>query len=915
MANSSDNHPRFETLRDSHDLRLSSWGPYSKRYIGVSHIADVRSGLRFDLSVFPGIYRRSVNVPNVLWDSGYHPWHAAPDLSYYSHRHQLIWRDQLFVDVAYCRLDDHAVLVHCHSVNQSDAPQQLSLHSAASMNFPPFEPYSLEVLQTATVTLPAGALWIDALDYRHVHFAHFDPRANLTWDGQRRGEIRAHGFVNGLGLGDGWGATEGDRVHYHVHLAKPLANAMLLLRARWAAGAEIVLRVDGPTTTTLTCRGTGDLALYPFALGPMSTDEHELTFSRCLLPDDGTPLELDGFALVESAAAHLVHFAPHEWNPVPARFPGPNPNHTLILKYDDVATTYGLAWGQQPSKVREFYSESLDHVMRYKVHEHVATTLYGEGKGHYTNVLMQPIFLAAGESHESVGLVCSGSAAEVYARLATFDTTPAAWRTTLDSARRKAVHLAPNPTGETYRFSQERMAATVSTNVVYPIRTRSTWIRHYTPGRWWDCLYTWDAGFIGLGLLELDTERAIDVLNAYCTPPGDQDAAFIHHGSPVPTQFYLFAELWNRTQDRELLAYFYPRLQQYHRFLAGRLGSSTTRTLNSGLLRTWDYWYNSGGWDDYPPQVHARNHGLHPLVTPVINTAHAIRTAKILRMAALELGETTAEADQDISELSTALQRYAWDDEAGYFSYVLHDENGDPTNFLRHSSGTNFNMGMDGASPLVADCCTPEQTRRLIDHLMTPGRMWSRIGLSTVDQRAPYYRDDGYWNGAVWMAHQYFFWKALLDQGEAGAAYRIAETALDLWQREVERTYNCYEHFVVGSGRGAGWHHFGALSAPVLNWFSAYHRPGHLTVGHNGWIRKREFAAGNTRLTTELALHGSVEQQPVIIATLAAGQKYVATWNGTAVETMNRLDGTIEVRLPSGATSGNLVVQADAAPV
>ena len=27
-----------------------------------------------------------------------------------------------------------------------------------------------------------------------------------------------------------------------------------------------------------------------------------------------------------------------------------------------------------------------------------------------------------------------------------------------------------------------------------------------------------------------------------------------------------------------------------------------TRNLQSGLIRTWDLFYNSGGWDDYPAQ-------------------------------------------------------------------------------------------------------------------------------------------------------------------------------------------------------------------------------------------------------------------------------------------------------------------------
>jgi hypothetical protein len=512
-------------------------------------------------------------------------------------------------------------------------------------------------------------------------------------------------------------------------------------------------------------------------------------------------------------------------------------------------------------------------------------------------------------------MVCAGSQAEVYHRLDSFTPDIQQWQRTLDTARQRAIRIPTNSSGKKFVFSQDRMATTLATNVVYPIRTRGTWIRHCTPGRWWDCLYTWDSGFIGLGLLEVDTDRAIDVLNAYLTPPGDTDAAFIHHGSPVPTQFYLFAEWWNRTQDTELLRYFYPRLQQYHRFLMGRLGSSNTRTLKSGLIRNWDYWYNSGGWDDYPPQVYARNHDLHPRVTPVVNTAHAIRTAKILRMAAQTLGASDAEYEQDIVELSDALQRFAWDDDVGYFSYVMHDDQGNPAEFLRHNSGANFNMGMDGASPLVADCCTPAQTRRLIDHLMTPGRMWSPIGLSTVDQTAPYYRNDGYWNGAVWMAHQWFFWKALLDHGEGDAAYQIAQTALNLWQTEVERTYNCYEHFVVGSGRGAGWHHFGGLSAPVLHWHSAYHRPGRLTVGHNAWIESLEVAPDQSRLAANLCLHGSETQRPIVLATLKEDFAYQATWNGEQVVTHMRQPGTTEITLPTGSGTGTLNIERVAARV
>lgn len=68
----------FEELRNNHDLRLPDWGPYTKKYMGISHLSDKNNGIRFDLSVFPGFYRKRVEIPNVLWESSYHPWEASP---------------------------------------------------------------------------------------------------------------------------------------------------------------------------------------------------------------------------------------------------------------------------------------------------------------------------------------------------------------------------------------------------------------------------------------------------------------------------------------------------------------------------------------------------------------------------------------------------------------------------------------------------------------------------------------------------------------------------------------------------------------------------------------------------------------------------------------------------------------------
>lgn len=412
-------------------------------------------------------------------------------------------------------------------------------------------------------------------------------------------------------------------------------------------------------------------------------------------------------------------------------------------------------------------------------------------------------------------------------------------------------------------------------------------------------------------MLQTDIQKAIENLNAYVQEPGAQ-SVFIHHGSPVPVQFYLFFELWNKTQSKELLEYFYPRLKQYHEFLAGRFGSSTTNSLNSNLLKTWDYFYNSGGWDDYPPQKYTHDKLLEDTVTPVINTAHAIRTAKIMKMVAKFLGkENDIDAyEKDIKLFSETLQENSWDEESGYYSYVIHDQDGNPSEFLKFEDGTNFNMGLDGAYPLVAGICNKNQTQKLLTALKSDKQIWTKVGLSAVDQSAPYYKSDGYWNGTVWMPHQWFFWKTMLDLGEAEFAYKIAKTALETWELETETSYNSMEHFLIKTGRGAGWHEFGGLSTPVLYWFSAYFRPGNFNAGFNIWTEQKQFNQDFSEFSVILeSIEPNVKKTSLVIC-MNPNYKYQVIWNNKEITATEITNGTLNINISfNRVEKGVLVVK------
>jgi len=896
-------------ISNRHDLTLPEWGPYTKRYIGISHVPPENQGLRFDVSVFPGVYRRKVTLPNVMFENDYHPWETAPDLNYFCFRHEIEWKDQVYADISYSRINDHARLIRAECVNKTGLPQSLVLHLLAELNFPSLVEYAPNhPLLPGVVELPPGALWLGALDYRELHFAKPRPQDDLVYDGKVRGEIRASEFVNGCGLGDKFGAQAGDLAEYEFSLDHDISDAQLIVRYRMKAGEKVSFCLSGLMNETVNFTGSGALETKILKAGLVGKGRQKLQ----LVSEGGQPVELDGFALVNAADVAELKFSTKVWHPKPVIAPGPTTN-SIILKYADVDLCYGIAWNYRASEVRQFLCKDLDVFFQTMTQNHVESILEGEGDGHFTDVFLRPINLSPHSRRVLYAQVCCGSRAEVEQRLAALTLDEPHCEPIFQTNRARLPELTPAPQGTNYLFSQQRMAATLLANVVYPVYTQRGYIKHNTPGRWWDCLYTWDSGFVGLGLAELDTRRALECLNTYLMEPGAQ-SAFLHHGSMVPVQHYLFLDLWNRTQSRELLEYAYPRLRQYYEFYLGRLGSSTMRKFNSGILSSFDYFYNSGGWDDYPPQKFTRYQKLGSRMAPVVNTAQAIRIAKIMTLAADALGKTNdlAVYDADIRSLTASLQKNAWDEKVGYFSYVMHDKDGNPEGPLKSSDGANFNMGMDGVYPLVAGIGTPAQTDAMLTHLKSPTNLWSRIGLSAVDQSAPYYRNDGYWNGTVWMPHQWFFWKTMLDLGESDFAWQIARTGLDVWKNEVNTSYNCMEHFVIETGRGAGWHEFGGLSTPVLKWYDAYCRPGTFTTGFNAWIMREEFSADNSRLVAEVKLYRDATSHDhcTFVTCMNPGLEYEARWNGKPLAIKEIAKGLFNLEIPFPTGQGWLEVNA-----
>ena len=886
---------------NSHDIAsLHAWGPYSKRYAGISHIPDMRKGIRFDFSVMPGYYRNRQLVPHVLFESSYYPWEINPEMTRITYRYELEWKDRVYTDVTYHILDDNRTLVGIHCVNNTSMPQNLVLNQMAYIDYP-------ETYPQVAVSDTSGLQWYNAIDYIENEPASKSPQYKLVYDGWQRNEERSTSSLDGSILGRGFGRNEGDRLSYLVNILPGQENGAIGLRFKMKKGESAVLCLKGLVEQSVELEGTGEFSFLSVPYNGKKAGEYKLE----LVSGSTVAISLDGFFIGDVDGINKVNVVrtPIPFTPV---MEVGETKQDFILKYKDCDNYYGVAWNYQHSEVREILNGELESFFRRRVHEHVSSRLIGDRNWHYANAFLRPIVLEPDSEQTIYMLVCSGNKEQVKQELQDFHSTPDKLVARISSAEKAKPEDQVLPGGEKYLLGNRLLQASLLSNIVYPVYTQKEYIRHFTPGKNWNSLYTWDSGFIALGLIDVDPVKAFECIKAYTTPVGSE-SAFIHHGTPLPIQMYAYADLWNNSLSQEALRFLYPRLKQYFDFMVGADSYSPTRMAGSGLLRTWDYFYNSGGWDDYPPQHALRgNKSQYQSVTPVVTSAYYLRAAKILRLAAKELGlkKDVKAYERIIKYLSYALQTYSWDEESGYFGYVVHDSLGNATDIFRYKDQSNFNKGLDGVTPLVAGICSPAQVGRLMEHLFSPDELWTKVGLSTVDQSAPYYKEDGYWNGAVWFPHQWMMWKALLDLGKGEEAYRVAHTALDNWEKECEESYFTFEHFIISSGRGAGWHQFSGLSSPILNWFAAYYRPGKVSTGFEVWITKSDFNENHSRYKAELSFDDSTKpHERCMIVCMDAGHQYEVFFNRKPVQYRSGHAGMLEITLPATNKTGELEVR------
>ena len=805
-------------MNTDYGVKTGKWGPYNKDYLGICHIADENKGATFNVELFTGFTKRTLLSQKVLGDNGVKMWSANKDLTRFSYRYEIEWKDKVYLDATFTVIDDKEVYIDCNFVNNTDLYQNCTVDLATYITYPSkkwwynfidFKPvYDPVVAETSK--------YINAVDYTDICCSQ-----KYSADGLKLAEtFRDNASDKGTCINsDFFGKNKEHFLRYDfecietdgIGIRYSCQNDTVIFFG--IGGSEIPLKLKASNDFSFEVVKFPKQKIYSFSVY-----------------GGGEPLCIDSF--VVGKTVEKTCFIKRKYN---TKSNKELLDDGMVLSFDGIRQSYFVGWDTPQKLVCKFDSDNLGEILSEHIHNSLFNEIESgkERKCFYDVAVSNPIIIAPHSEKKIKYYIMSGSS----------DKCKSAKFSKAFCPGPKPFSVDCNAEGEKFKFSQNMLSYNTLLNVVYPVYERGNYIIHTIPGRLWDSMYTWDNGFIGLGLSVIDFDRAFDCLKTFLTPKGDIHAPFIMSGTLMPTQILLYAELVNAFGDRKELKEIYSEVKQYYSFYSD-LKNDENQT-GSGLLKLWHLNYNSGGWDDYPPQkaltfniFNSENHKSlikgnadTTNTTPVIVTAITVLIAKIMKQISERFGftEDVSFYNEDIDYYSSAIQKYCYDEPSGYFQYVVHDYKGIPSGFLRYKDGTLFNLGFDGIYPYISGICNEKQSTKIIYNIKNG--LMTDCGVGTVDLRAPYYSDNGYWNGTVWFPHQWILWKSLLDNGQTELATEIAIKALTVYDDEMKETYCSFENFTVKTKRGNGYHQFSGLTCPCLSWFKAYFTPGTISCG------------------------------------------------------------------------------------
>jgi hypothetical protein len=293
--------------------------------------------------------------------------------------------------------------------------------------------------------------------------------------------------------------------------------------------------------------------------------------------------------------------------------------------------------------------------------------------------------------------------------------------------------------------------------------------------------------------------------------------------SQPPVGSYVVWKDYQRVQDRELLAWAYPRLKKWHEWwLHDRGDGQPWRGGNRDGLLEWGSdrgaassdggrgflqaakW--ESGMDDspmydeatYDPKTYTMN-----LEDVGLNSLYTL-DAECLEKIAVILGK-----DDDARQFATEyehmkqlIREKLWNEPDGIYENRFWSGQ-----FSKHLSPTNF-------YPLFAGIATPEQAKRMIEeHLLNTKEFWGTYVAPTIARNDAAFPDQFYWRGDIWGPTNYMLYEGINRYGFDNVALEYAQKSYNLFMDDWKINQHDNEQYLAWGGSGGGDTHYtwGAL--------------------------------------------------------------------------------------------------------
>ena len=154
----------------------------------------------------------------------------------------------------------------------------------------------------------------------------------------------------------------------------------------------------------------------------------------------------------------------------------------------------------------------------------------------------------------------------------------------------------------------------------HPICRHGCQIIHYTPGKRWDSLYTWDSGMIGIGMLEYSTQKAEYVLDTYSVRK-KTTRILPFCSTDLWCPLIILSVLRTATEaaarGQSLAQAVLSHARRYYQFSLEKRGVYNRPVYKAACLLCVRLRYNASGMDDYPAQVELHKQKLSILWLPL----------------------------------------------------------------------------------------------------------------------------------------------------------------------------------------------------------------------------------------------------------------------------------------------------------